>query len=149
MVDKELVEAIRTVVREETDDIRQDVSGLKKDVSGLKEDVSGLKEDVSGLKEDVKYLKEKTHDLDERTLNMSIKMISMESKIKENSIIMETEFKRSINLISEGHQMLWDKLEKEKQERDEAFRIQSERLTIDYNNLRAKVEVLEQKAGIA
>ncbi len=128
MVDKELVEAIRTVVREETDDIRQDVSGLK---------------------EDVKYLKEKTHDLDERTLNMSIKMNSMESKIKENSIIMETEFKRSINLISEGHQMLWDKLEKEKRERDEAFRIQSERLTLDYNNLRARVEVLEQKAGIA
>ncbi len=99
MVDKELVEAIRTVVREETDDIRQDVSGLKKD--------------VSGLKEDVKYLKEKTHDLDERTLNMSIKMNSMESKIKENSIIMETEFKRFINYISEGHQMILDKLEKE------------------------------------
>lgn len=43
MVDLELLEAIRQMIREETAPIKEDVSGIKSDLAAVKDDVNGIK----------------------------------------------------------------------------------------------------------
>lgn len=57
ILDQELLDGIRQIVREEISGVKGDVSSLKSNVSSLKDDVSSLKGDVSSLKDDVSSLK--------------------------------------------------------------------------------------------
>ena len=135
MIDNELIQAIRIVVREETDDIRQDVSGLKEDVSGLKGDVCSLK---------MQY-----NTLDQRTLDMSAQLNTLEDMVYRNNMLLENDIKPAVQQIADGHRMLWEKLENEKKERYEATTIITERLSIDVRSLQANVDVLNKKVGLA
>ena len=58
MTDQELLQAIRSVVREEIAPVKEDVAVLKTDVAELKTDVSKLKTDVSDLQVKVANLEE-------------------------------------------------------------------------------------------
>ena len=57
IVNQELLDSIRQIIREEISGVKGDVSSLKGDVSSLKTDVSLLKNDVSTLKKDVAEMK--------------------------------------------------------------------------------------------
>lgn len=43
MVDKELLEAMRQMIREETAPIKEDISGIKSKLVSVRDDVSGIK----------------------------------------------------------------------------------------------------------
>lgn len=104
LMDNQLLDSIRQIIREETADIKEDVSILKKDVSELKTDVSVLKEDVSGLKTDVNSLKNQVSEntailraLEENKEYQNAKMDKIENDIAE----LKGRDKRLLNLEDE------------------------------------------------
>ncbi len=56
MVNKELKEILRSVLKEELQPIHSDIQGLKRDVDSLKSDVHEVKRDVDSLKEGQRHL---------------------------------------------------------------------------------------------
>ena len=60
MTDKEMLEAVRAIMKEELEPVKEDISSLKEDTAVLKTDVATLKTDVSSLKEDTAILKEES-----------------------------------------------------------------------------------------
>ena len=109
MENKELLQAMRQIVREEIkqeiNPLRDDISGLKGDVSSLKEDVTTLKEDVSVLKEDVSVLKEDMQDVKTRLTNV-------EWETRRASALIENEIQPNIRILAEAHSGMVEKLNK-------------------------------------
>jgi len=120
MTDQELIQAIgqvvETVVEAKLEPIRQDIHGLKEDVRSLKDEVQTLKEDVhamkgevQALKEDVQTLKEDVQSLKGEVQELQHNFGQLESKVYGIRIYMDTEQKRTLNLLLEGQQALWDR----------------------------------------
>ncbi|MCL1974755.1 MAG: hypothetical protein FWG61_01170 [Firmicutes bacterium] len=64
-MDKELLEAIREVMKTELQPIHSDISDLKGEVSGLKGDISSLKEGLADLKEEVVFTNRRVLNIDQ------------------------------------------------------------------------------------
>ena len=80
MTDKEMLEAVRAIMKEELEPVKEDISSLKEDTAALKTDVATLKTDVSGLKEDTAVLK-----TDVATLKTDV------SSLKEDTAALKTD----------------------------------------------------------
>ena len=102
MENKELLQAMRQIVREE---IKQEINPLREDISELKEDVATLKEDVTILKEDVTTLKEDMEDVKTRLTNV-------EWETRRASALIENEIQPNIKILAEAHTGMVEKLNK-------------------------------------
>ena len=52
------LQAIKAIIKEETDPIKADIVTLKSDVISMKDDINTLKSDVATMKEDIEVIKE-------------------------------------------------------------------------------------------
>ena len=109
MENKELLQAMRQIVREE---IKQEINPLREDISGLKGDVSSLKEDVSVLKEDVSVLKEDVSVLKEDMEDVKVRLTNVEWESRRASALIENEIQPHIRILAESHTGMADKLKK-------------------------------------
>jgi len=123
MTDQELLQAIGQVVEAKMEPIRQDIHELKADVQGLKVDVETLKTDVQGLKADVETLKTDIQGLkvDVETLKTDVQELkvgytsldkqvsTLKDQVTNVRLYLENEQKRTLNLLLEGQQALWDR----------------------------------------
>ena len=90
--DLELFQAIQGII----DPLREDVQSMKNDMQIMKDDINGLKGDVQGLKSDMKEVKER--------------LTNVENEVHKTNVIIETEIRRDIRLLAEGHKGLVERL---------------------------------------
>ncbi len=123
MTDQELLQAIGQVFETKMEPIRQDIHELKADVQGLKADVETLKTDIQGLKVDVETLKTDVQGLkvDVETLKTDVQELkvgytsldkqvsTLKDQVTNVRLYLENEQKRTLNLLLEGQQALWDR----------------------------------------
>jgi len=102
MTDQELLQAIGQVVEAKIEPMRNDIRALKDDVQTLRGDVQILKGEVQTLKADVQILKGEVG-------NLYKNYGQLETKVNGIRIYMDTEQKRTLNLLLEGQQALWDR----------------------------------------
>jgi len=114
MSEKELLELlVKEVqgVKQDVQGVKQDVQGLKQEMQEVKQDVQGLKQemqevklDVQGLKQDNKIINEKLDTLDE-------KFNTLENEVKQNTITLDTTVQQCIEVIGDGYQANFEKME--------------------------------------
>ena len=95
MTDQELLQAIGQVVEAKIEPIRQDIHALKEDVRALKDDVQVLKGEVQALKGNVQELQSNYTQL--------------EAKVDGIRVYIDTDLHRTLGLLLEGQQALWDR----------------------------------------
>ena len=109
MTDQELLQAIGQVVEAKMEPIRQDIHELKADVQGLKADVETLKTDVQGLRVDVETLKTDVQELKVGYTSLDKQVSTLKDPVTNVRLYLENEQKRTLNLLLEGQQALWDR----------------------------------------
>ena len=109
MTDQELLQAIGQVVEAKMEPIRQDIHELKADVQGLKADVETLKTDVQGLRVDVETLKTDVQELKVGYTSLDKQVSTLKEQVTNVRLYLENEQKRTLNLLLEGQQALWDR----------------------------------------
>lgn len=109
MTDQELLQAIGQVFETKMEPIRQDIHELKADVQGLKADVETLKTDVQGLKADVETLKTDVQELKVGYTSLDKQVSTLKDQVTNVRLYLENEQKRTLNLLLEGQQALWDR----------------------------------------
>ena len=109
MTDQELLQAIGKVVEAKMEPIRQDIHELKADVQGLKADVETLKTDVQGLRVDVETLKTDVQELKVGYTSLDKQVSTLKDQVTNVRLYLENEQKRTLNLLLEGQQALWDR----------------------------------------
>lgn len=109
MTDQELLQAIGQVFEAKMEPIRQDIHELKADVQGLKADVETLKTDVQGLKADVETLKTDVQELKVGYTSLDKQVSTLKDQVTNVRLYLENEQKRTLNLLLEGQQALWDR----------------------------------------
>ena len=95
MTDQELLQAIGQVVESKMEPMQQDIRSLKEDFQGLKGEVQGLKEDVRALQNQYNGLEAKVDRLEEQVSGIRV--------------YIDTDLQRTLNLLLEGQQALWDR----------------------------------------
>ena len=113
MTDQELLQAIGQVVEAKLDPVRQDICELKGSVQRLDGRMDQLESRIKQLELGMDKLKNQTEELEE--------------KVNGIRIYMDTEQKRTMNLLLEGQQALWDRF------------VPNEK----YDPLKDRIEVLE------
>ncbi len=109
MTNQELLQAIGQVVEAKMEPIRQDIHELKADVQGLKADVETLKTDVQGLRVDVETLKTDVQELKVGYTSLDKQVSTLKDQVTNVRLYLENEQKRTLNLLLEGQQALWDR----------------------------------------
>lgn len=102
MTDRELLQAIGQVVEAKMEPMRQDIHDLKEDVRELKKNYIRLEAKVDALEKRMDSLEAKVDDFGERA-------DSLEKQMTGVRVYMDTELKRTLNLLLEGQQALWDR----------------------------------------
>mgnify|MGYP001035690292 CR=1 FL=1 len=95
MTDQELLQAIGQVVEAKLEPIRQDVCELKDSVRRLEGRLDRLEARVDSIDARMDILESRTDKLDEQ--------------VRGIRIYMETDQRRTLNLLLEGQQALWDR----------------------------------------
>ena len=113
MTDQELLQAIGQVIEAKLDPVRQDICELKGSVQRLDGRMDQLESRIKQLELGMDKLKNQTEELEE--------------KVNGIRIYMDTEQKRTMNLLLEGQQALWDRF------------VPNE----EYDSLKERTEVLE------
>ena len=109
MTDQELLQAIGQVVEAKIEPIRQDIHALKEDVRALKDDVQVLKDDVQVLKDDVQVLKGEVQALKGNVQELQSNYTQLEAKVDGIRVYIDTDLHRTLGLLLEGQQALWDR----------------------------------------
>ena len=109
MTDQELLQAIGQVVEAKMEPSRQDIHELKAEVQGLKADVETLKTDVQGLRVDVETLKTDVQELKVGYTSLDKQVSTLKDQVTNVRLYLENEQKRTLNLLLEGQQALWDR----------------------------------------
>ena len=137
MTDQELLQAIGQVVESKIEPMRQDIHGLKEDVQELKDNfvrlemkvdkldkrVSSLEMKVDKLDKRVSSLETKVDSLDKRVSSLETKVDGLEKQVGSLDkrvgtleeqmtgvrVYMDVDLKRTLNLLLEGQQALWDR----------------------------------------
>ena len=125
MTDQELLQAIGQVIEAKLDPVRQDICELKGSVQRLDSRMDRLELNIDRLDS-------RMDQLESRIKQLELGMDKLESRTEEleekvNGIYMDTEQKRTMNLLLEGQQALWDRF------------VPNE----EYDSLKERTEVLE------
>ena len=95
MTDQELLQAIGQVIEAKLDPVRQDICELKGSIQRLDGRMDQLESRIKQLELGMDKLESRTEELEE--------------KVNGIRIYMDTEQKRTMNLLLEGQQALWDR----------------------------------------
>lgn len=93
MVDRDTLEAMRVMMREEMEPMRADIRTLKDDMQTMKSDMQFMKDDMQSMKSDVQFMKD-----DIQSLKADVSQMPA--------------MRRDINLILESQQGINDKFKK-------------------------------------
>lgn len=100
MVDRDTLEAMRVMMREEMEPMRADIRTLKDDMQTMKSDMQTMKSDMQFMKDDMQFMKS-----DVQTMKDDIQ--SLKADVSQMPAM-----RRDINLILESQQGINDKFKK-------------------------------------
>ncbi len=109
VTDQELLQAIGQVVESKIDPLRQDIHDLKDSVQRLEDRVDRLEIKVDQLEAKVDQLEAKVDQLEIRVGQLESRMDRLEEDVHGIHVYMDTELNRTLNLLLEGQQALWDR----------------------------------------
>ena len=127
MTDQELLQAIGQVVEAKLDPVRQDICELKGSVQRLDGRMDQLESRIKQLELGMDKLESRIEQLELGMDKLKNRTEELEEKVNGIRIYMDTEQKRTMNLLLEGQQALWDRF------------VPNEK----YDPLKDRIEVLE------
>ena len=123
MTDQELLQANGQVVEAKLEPIRQEICGLK-------EDFQSLIGDVQVIQKKVEYLENTVNRLDAKESGLENQMREMDDKLLSVRVCIDTDLSRTLSLLLEGQQALWDRFVPQE----------------EYDSLEHRTEILELTA---
>ena len=95
MTDQELLQAIGQVVESKMEPMHQDIRMLREDVQGLKVQMDSLEQRVGRLEQRMDSLEQRVG--------------ALEGQMAGVRVYIDTDLHRTLNLLLEGQQALWDR----------------------------------------
>ena len=95
MTDQELLQAIGQVIEAKMEPMWQDIHELKEDVRGMRENYTRLEQRMDRLESKVGALDQRVGSLEDRVMGVRV--------------YIDTELKRTLDLLLEGQQALWNR----------------------------------------
>ena len=116
MTDQELLQAIGQVVEAKLEPIRQDICEMKGSVQRLETRMDHLETKMDSLETRMNSLETRMDHLETRMDSLETRMDSLETRVGKLEeqvqgirVYMETDQRRTLNLLLEGQQALWDR----------------------------------------
>ena len=109
MTDQELLQAIGQVVEAKLEPIRQDICELKGSVQRLETRMDHLETKMDSLETRMDHLETRMDSLETRMDSLETRVGKLEEQVQGIRVYMETDQRRTLNLLLEGQQALWDR----------------------------------------
>lgn len=113
MTDQELLQAIGQVVENAVESklepVRQDIHELKEQVGRVEQRIDRLESKVDSLEKRMDRLESKVDQLESRIDGLETRVVSLEPQMTGIRVYMDTELDRTLKLLLEGQQALWDR----------------------------------------
>ena len=109
MTDQELLQAIGQVVEAKIEPLRQDICELKEQVGHLESRMDRLEERVGRLESRMDSLEETVGGLKETVAGLESRVGTLEEQMTCVRVYMDTELDRTLKLLLEGQQAVWDR----------------------------------------
>ena len=113
MTDQELLQAIGQVVENAVESklepVRQDIHELKEQVGRVEQRLDHLESKVDSLEKRMDCLESKVDQLESRIDGLETRVVSLEPQMTGIRVYMDTELDRTLKLLLEGQQALWDR----------------------------------------
>ena len=109
MTDQELLQAIGQVVEAKLEPIRQDICEMKGSVQRLETRMDHLETKMDSLETRMDHLETRMDSLETRMDSLETRVGKLEEQVQGIRVYMETDQRRTLNLLLEGQQALWDR----------------------------------------
>ena len=113
MTDQELLQAIGQVVENAVESklepVQQDIHELKEQVGRVEQRIDRLESKVDSLEKRMDRLESKVDQLESRIDGLEPRVVSLEPQMTGIRVYMDTELDRTLKLLLEGQQALWDR----------------------------------------
>lgn len=139
MLDQHDLTMIADIMNQALTPVKEDISFIKKDIVAMKADIVSMKDDISSLQEDTRSMKADIASLQEDTRSIKLTI--------ENNIC------RAIDILSEGHLRLNEKLDeiileqKEQRKREDMFELYLKSHSIQISSLKNTLNNLPCQRG--
>ena len=149
-----------TPVKEDISFIKKDIVAMKADIVSMKDDIASLQEDTRSMKADIASLQEDTRSmkddiasLQEDTRSMKDDIASLQEDTRSIKLTIENNICRAIDILSEGHLRLNEKLDeiileqKEQRKREDMFELYLKSHSIQISSLKNTLNNLPCQRG--
>ena len=110
MNEKELLQAIKTIVQEETTSINNRLEKIETDVSEIKDRTLKIEERASKIEERTLKIEERTSKIEERTLKIEERTSKIEERTLKIEVTLENETNKNIQLLMEAQSLNAEKM---------------------------------------
>ena len=140
-------------LQEDTRSMKADIVSMKDDISSLQEDTRSMKADIASLQEDTRSMKADIASLQEDTRSMKDDIASLQEDTRSIKLTIENNICRAIDILSEGHLRLNEKLDeiileqKEQRKREDMFELYLKSHSIQISSLKNTLNNLPCQRG--
>lgn len=110
MNEKGLLQAIKTIVQEETTSINNRLEKIETDVSEIKDRTLKIEERASKIEERTLKIEERASKIEERTLKIEERTSKIEERTLKIEITLENETNKNIQLLMEAQSLNAEKM---------------------------------------
>ena len=142
-----------TPVKEDISFIKKDIVAMKADIVSMKDDIASLQEDTRSMKADIVSMKDDISSLQEDTRSMKADIASLQEDTRSIKLTIENNICRAIDILSEGHLRLNEKLDeiileqKEQRKREDMFELYLKSHSIQISSLKNTLNNLPCQRG--
>ena len=133
--------------------MKTDIVSMKDDISSLQEDTRSMKANIASLQEDTRSMKDDIASLQEDTRSMKDDIASLQEDTRSIKLTIENNICRAIDILSEGHLRLNEKLDeiileqKEQRKREDMFELYLKSHSIQISSLKNTLNNLPCQRG--
>ena len=153
MLDQHDLTMIADIMNQALTPVKEDISFIKKDIVAMKADIVSMKDDISSLQEDTRSMKADIASLQEDTRSMKDDIASLQEDTRSIKLTIENNICRAIDILSEGHLRLNEKLDeiileqKEQRKREDMFELYLKSHSIQISSLKNTLNNLPCQRG--
>ena len=133
--------------------LQEDTLSMKADIVSMKDDIASLQEDTRSMKADIVSMKDDISSLQEDTRSMKADIASLQEDTRSIKLTIENNICRAIDILSEGHLRLNEKLDeiileqKEQRKREDMFELYLKSHSIQISSLKNTLNNLPCQRG--
>ena len=135
------------------DIMNQALTPAKEDISFIKKDIVAMKADIVSMKDDIASLQEDTRSMKADIVSMKKDIASLQEETRSIKLTIENRICRAIDILSEGHLRLNEKLDeiileqKEQRKREDMFELYLKSHSIQISSLKNTLNNLPCQRG--